>query len=175
MILRVFFDWGLLGRSWGSLGRSWALLGRSWGTLVASWGALGALLAPLGTLLERLGALLGPFWAHLGPSLRHLGENIETTSRGLHFGEPCWDPKWKPKSSKIVYQKQYAFQGAILTILVVFSHFVIPADGDMCRANPYKTLAGRTKIEFRLGQAGRIAFTKSHGQHRLPDAKTTRK
>ena len=88
---------GSLGHSWGSLGRSWALLGRSWGTLVASWGALGALLTPLGALLGRLGALLRRSWMHLGPSWMHLGENIEKTSRGIHFLKPLWDPKWRSK------------------------------------------------------------------------------
>ena len=131
----------------GSASLSWGALGSLWGALGASWGALGALLAALG-------ALLGRSWTHLGPSWKHLGQNIEKTSSAIHFLKQFWHPKWRPKASKIAYKKQRILHTVISTFFAVFSHFVIPADGDMCRANPYKTLAGRTKIEVRLGQAG---------------------
>ena len=150
----------LLGRSWGALGRSGALVGHSWGTLVASWGALGPLLAALGALLGRSWDAFGcswglkRIWAHLGPSWKHLGQNIEKTSSATHFLKQFWHPKWRPKALKIAYKKQRILHNVISTFFAVFSHFAIPADGDMCRANPYKTLAGRTKIEVRLGQAG---------------------
>ena len=168
MILHVFCDWGLLGRSW-------ALLGHSWGTLVASWDALGPLLAGLGALLGRSWRVLGRFWGHLGASWRHLEENIKKTSRGIYFWRQFWEPKWRPKSSKIVLKKQCAFHDAILTLFVDFSRFAMSGDGDMCRANPYKTLAGRTKIEVRLGLAHKIAFAKWSGQCYILEAKKTSK
>ena len=144
----------LLGRSWALWGHSWGVLGRSWAAFGRSWGTLGALLGSFWPLLGRLVALLRRIWAHLGPSWKHLGQNIEKTSRGTKFLRPFEQPKWRPKSSKIVLKKQCAFHDAILTFFAVVSHFTMPGDGDMCRANPYKTLAGRTKIEVRLGQAG---------------------
>ena len=59
-----------------------------------------------------------------------------------------------------MFKKQIAFPYVFEHIFCDFSCFWKSAGEDMSQQNPYKTLAGRTKIEVRLGLAHKITFAK---------------